>query len=101
LLRYTQALTTQMTLSAVCNRHHTLDQQLCRWLLLSLDRLQFNREKRSATGYFRSAHRDDTADRCWEKELSHPETIYSPDYFKAIGTQQHNLYAAALMGIYT
>lgn len=38
-LRYTQALVTQMTQTAVCNRHHTLDQQLCRWLLLSLDRL--------------------------------------------------------------
>lgn len=40
LLRYTQALLTQMSQTAVCNRHHTLDQQLCRWLLLSLDRLQ-------------------------------------------------------------
>jgi CRP-like cAMP-binding protein len=39
LLRYTQALITQMTQTAVCNRHHTLDKQLCRWLLLSLDRL--------------------------------------------------------------
>lgn len=39
LLRYTQALITQMTQTAVCNRHHALDQQLCRWLLLSLDRL--------------------------------------------------------------
>ena len=39
LLRYTQALITQMTQPAVCNRHHSLDQQLCRWLLLSLDRL--------------------------------------------------------------
>ena len=39
-LRYTQALMTQMTQTAACNRHHTLDQQLCRWLLLSLDRLQ-------------------------------------------------------------
>ena len=39
LLRYTQALITQMTQTAVCNRHHSLDQQLCRWLLLSLDRL--------------------------------------------------------------
>jgi len=38
MLRYTQALITQMTQTAVCNRHHTLDQQLCRWLLLSLDR---------------------------------------------------------------
>ncbi|KAA0890612.1 Crp/Fnr family transcriptional regulator [Pusillimonas sp. ANT_WB101] len=40
LLRYTQALITQMGQTAVCNRHHSLDQQLCRWLLLSLDRLQ-------------------------------------------------------------
>ena len=39
-LRYTQALITQMAQTAVCNRHHTLDQQLCRWLLLSLDRLR-------------------------------------------------------------
>ena len=39
LLRYTQALITQMSQTAVCNRHHTLDKQLCRWLLLSLDRL--------------------------------------------------------------
>ena len=38
-LRYTQALITQMAQTAVCNRHHSLDQQLCRWLLLSLDRL--------------------------------------------------------------
>src|SRR6202046_5631716 len=42
LLRYTQALITQMSQTAVCNRHHTLDQQLCRWLLLSLDRLRSN-----------------------------------------------------------
>ena len=42
LLRYTQALITQMAQTAVCNRHHSLDQQLCRWLLLSLDRLQTN-----------------------------------------------------------
>ena len=42
LLRYTQALITQMAQTAVCNRHHTLDQQLCRWLLLSLDRLRSN-----------------------------------------------------------
>lgn len=42
LLRYTQALITQMAQTAVCNRHHSLDQQLCRWLLLSLDRLQCN-----------------------------------------------------------
>ena len=40
LLRYTQALITQMAQTAVCKRHHSLDQQLCRWLLLSLDRLQ-------------------------------------------------------------
>jgi CRP-like cAMP-binding protein len=40
LLRYTQALITQMSQTAVCNRHHSLDQQLCRWLLLSLDRLK-------------------------------------------------------------
>jgi len=39
LLRYTQALISQMTQTAVCNRHHSVDQQLCRWLLLSLDRL--------------------------------------------------------------
>jgi CRP-like cAMP-binding protein len=42
LLRYTQALLTQMARTAVCNRHHSLDQQLCRWLLLSLDRLPSN-----------------------------------------------------------
>ena len=42
LLRYTQALITQMAQTAVCNRHHSLDQQLCRWLLLSLDRLTSN-----------------------------------------------------------
>jgi len=42
LLRYTQALIAQMAQTAVCNRHHTVDQQLCRWLLLSLDRLQGN-----------------------------------------------------------
>jgi len=41
-LRYTQALITQMTQTAVCNRHHAVDQQLCRWLLLSLDRLRGN-----------------------------------------------------------
>jgi CRP-like cAMP-binding protein len=40
LLRYTQALITQMAQTAVCNRHHRVDQQLCRWLLMSLDRLQ-------------------------------------------------------------
>jgi CRP-like cAMP-binding protein len=39
LLRYTQALITQMSQTAVCNRHHSVEQQLCRWLLLSLDRL--------------------------------------------------------------
>jgi CRP-like cAMP-binding protein len=42
LLRYTQALITQMTQTAVCNRHHSVEQQLCRWLLLSLDRLPTN-----------------------------------------------------------
>jgi CRP-like cAMP-binding protein len=42
LLRFTQALITQMTQTAVCNRHHAVDQQLCRWLLLSLDRLPAN-----------------------------------------------------------
>jgi CRP-like cAMP-binding protein len=42
LLRYTQALLTQMAQTAVCNRHHSLDQQLCRWLLLSLERLPSN-----------------------------------------------------------
>jgi CRP-like cAMP-binding protein len=42
LLRYTQALLTQMSQTAVCNRHHSVDQQLCRWLLLSLDRLPSN-----------------------------------------------------------
>ncbi|MFJ2990754.1 Crp/Fnr family transcriptional regulator [Collimonas sp. NPDC087041] len=42
LLRYTMALITQMAQTAVCNRHHSLDQQLCRWLLLSLDRLHSN-----------------------------------------------------------
>jgi CRP-like cAMP-binding protein len=43
LLRYTQALITQMAQTAVCNRHHSVDQQLCRWLLLSLDRLASDR----------------------------------------------------------
>ena len=43
LLRYTQALITQMAQTAVCNRHHSVDQQLCRWLLLSLDRLHSNK----------------------------------------------------------
>jgi CRP-like cAMP-binding protein len=42
LLRYMQALITQMAQTAVCNRHHSIDQQLCRWLLLSLDRLPSN-----------------------------------------------------------
>ena len=42
MLRYTQALITQMAQTAACNRHHTVDQQLCRWLLLSLDRLRVN-----------------------------------------------------------
>lgn len=43
LLRYTQSLITQMAQTAVCNRHHSIDQQLCRWLLLSLDRLPSNK----------------------------------------------------------
>jgi CRP-like cAMP-binding protein len=43
LLRYTQSLLTQMAQTAVCNRHHSIDQQLCRWLLLSLDRLTSNK----------------------------------------------------------
>jgi CRP-like cAMP-binding protein len=42
MLRYTQALITQMSQTALCNRHHSIDQQLCRWLLLSLDRLHGN-----------------------------------------------------------
>jgi CRP-like cAMP-binding protein len=45
MLRYTQSLITQMAQTAVCNRHHSIDQQLCRWLLLSLDRLGSNRLK--------------------------------------------------------
>ena len=45
LLRYTQSLITQMAQTAVCNRHHSVDQQLCRWLLLSLDRLSGRRLK--------------------------------------------------------
>jgi CRP-like cAMP-binding protein len=45
LLRYTQSLITQMAQTAVCNKHHSLDQQLCRWLLLSLDRLSDNELK--------------------------------------------------------
>jgi hypothetical protein len=43
LLRYTQALITQMAQTAVCNRHHSQDQQLCRWLLFCLDRVSSNR----------------------------------------------------------
>jgi CRP-like cAMP-binding protein len=43
MLRYTQALITQVSQTAVCNRHHTIDQQLCRWLLLSMDRLSHER----------------------------------------------------------
>jgi CRP-like cAMP-binding protein len=43
LLRYTQSLITQMAQTAVCNRHHSIDQQICRWLLLSMDRLPSNR----------------------------------------------------------
>ncbi len=43
MLRYTQSLLTQMAQTAVCNRHHTVDQQLCRWLLMSIDRLSCNR----------------------------------------------------------
>ncbi|EIM94403.1 Crp/FNR family transcriptional regulator [Paraburkholderia hospita] len=42
LLRYTQALITQRAQTAVCNRHHSIDQQLCRWLLFSIDRLPSN-----------------------------------------------------------
>jgi hypothetical protein len=42
MLRYTQALITQVAQTAVCNRHHSIDQQLCRWLLLSIDRLSHN-----------------------------------------------------------
>jgi CRP-like cAMP-binding protein len=42
MLRYTQALITQVSQTAVCNRHHSIDQQLCRWLLLSMDRLNHN-----------------------------------------------------------
>jgi CRP-like cAMP-binding protein len=45
MLRYTQSLITQMAQTAVCNRHHSIDQQLCRWLLLSLDRLAGNELK--------------------------------------------------------
>ena len=48
LLRFTQALITQMTQTAVCNRHHAVDQQLCRWLLLSLDRLPANLRVRAS-----------------------------------------------------
>ena len=42
MLRYTQSLIAQMSQTAICNRHHSVDQQLCRWLLLSLDRLESN-----------------------------------------------------------
>jgi len=42
LLRYTQALMTQMSQTAACNRHHSVEQQLCRWLLLTLDRMPTN-----------------------------------------------------------
>lgn len=42
MLRYTQALITQVSQTAVCNRHHSIDQQICRWLLLSMDRLSHN-----------------------------------------------------------
>jgi CRP-like cAMP-binding protein len=45
LLRYTQSLITQMAQTAVCNRHHSVNQRLCRWLLLSLDRLESNELK--------------------------------------------------------
>ncbi len=45
LLRYTQALMTQMAQTAVCNRHHSVEQQLCRWVLLSIDRLPSNEMK--------------------------------------------------------
>jgi hypothetical protein len=50
LLRYTQALLTQMAQTAVCNRHHSLDQQLCRWLLISLDRQYARRASRGRHG---------------------------------------------------
>jgi hypothetical protein len=49
LLRFTQALITQMTQTAVCNRHHSVDQQLCRWLLLSLDRLPLGVRREGVT----------------------------------------------------
>ena len=57
LLRYTQALITQMSQTAVCNRHHTLDQQLCRWLLLSLDRLERQRAGDDAGAHRQHARR--------------------------------------------
>ena len=57
LLRYTQALITQMTQTAVCNRHHVLDQQLCRWLLLSLDRLPSTRARHDAGAHRQHARR--------------------------------------------
>ena len=64
LLRYTQALITQMAQTAVCNRHHSVEQQLCRWLLLSLDRLSTRRadhdpgaDRQHARGAARRRHR--------------------------------------------
>jgi CRP-like cAMP-binding protein len=57
LLRYTQALLTQMAQTAVCNRHHSIDQQLCRWLLLSLDRLPNNRLEHDPGTYRKYAGR--------------------------------------------
>ena len=63
LLRYTQALITQMAQTAVCNRHHSLDQQLCRWLLLSLDRLQGRRTGDDARADRQHARR--AARRCY------------------------------------
>ena len=45
LLRYTQALITQMAQTVICNQHHSMDQQLCRWLLLGIDRLPQNEQK--------------------------------------------------------
>jgi len=70
LLRYTQALITQMAQTAVCNRHHSVDQQLCRWLLLALDRLSDNkcwvcaaRASRKPQGNCRSVGQSSTAAR--------------------------------------
>ena len=57
LLRYTQALLTQMAQTAVCNRHHSVDQQLCRWLLLSLDRLSSQRADDDAGAHRQHARR--------------------------------------------